>query len=139
MRMFIVKDFLKIVLILIALLLLWGCNSAAPEPESTPVPERPYNMEGELFNSPTLLGYIDTAVENLAEDAGVEQSEITFIELELKVWPDGHYGCPSQFDEEVEPDPEFKEGYKIHLRLNSRVYFYHGGEGIDPFLCEEFE
>jgi hypothetical protein len=55
------------------------------------------------------------------------------VAFELPVWPDASYGCP-QVGQSYEPGT--KEGYQIHLQVNGRDYFYHGGEEIEQFLCE---
>ena len=48
-------------------------------------------------------------------------------------WPDASLGCPRPG--KVYPQV-VKEGFLIRLRLEKRVYRYHGGQGGAPFLCE---
>ncbi|MCA9921263.1 MAG: hypothetical protein KC421_02765 [Anaerolineales bacterium] len=93
----------------------------------------PFIVEGELPASPPAIELITDAANDLAERENVRINEVTFVALELPVWSDTSYGCP---------DPETaylftpKEGYKIQLRVNGRDFFYHGGEDIEQFLCE---
>ncbi|MEM7332829.1 MAG: hypothetical protein AAF490_12140 [Chloroflexota bacterium] len=132
------KDVLKFLSIFVLIsVFLGGCSSPAPQPEPQNVPERPYVIEGALLNSPSQLNWIDEAVDDLVDETGAEIGDIAYTEFELVVWPDGHYGCPSHFDEDAAIDPESKEGYKISLRWNGRIYFYHGGEAVEQFLCRE--
>lgn len=104
-------------------------ESAVPAPDG----EKGYVVEGELPSSPVAQGWIDEAANDLSTQLDTPIGEIQFVDFELVVWPDGSYGCPA--DDETYP-VETKEGYKIHLRSNSRLYFYHGGEEIEQFLCQ---
>ncbi len=93
----------------------------------------PYAIEGDLPSSPPAQGWIADAVVDLAERLEINTEAVSFIAFELPVWPDTGYGCP-QTGQEIQP--ESKEGYQIQLQVNGRDYFYHGGEDIEQFLCE---
>ena len=95
--------------------------------------EIPFAIEGDLPSSPPAQGWIADAVVDLAERLEINTEAVSYIMFDLPVWPDASYGCP-QPDQEYLPEP--KEGYQIQLQVNGRDYFYHGGEDIEQFLCE---
>jgi len=94
-----------------------------------------FQVGGELPVSAgaVVQGWITDAAIDLAQRLDVEVSEVTYIALDVPVWPDASYGCP-QSGQSYDPTP--KEGYQIQLQVNGRNYFYHGGEDIEQFLCE---
>ena len=78
--------------------------------------------------------FVETAVSDLAQRLNVEESEIETISFNAVVWPDGSLGCPQPG---MMYTQVLKEGYKIVLEHDGKMFNYHGGEGRDPFLCEK--
>jgi hypothetical protein len=70
---------------------------------------------------------------DLAERKSVSPEAIELLEIKDVVWRDASLGCPRPG--KVYPQV-MKEGFLIRLRLEKRVYRYHGGQGGAPFLCE---
>ena len=128
-----IKNKQCLVLLFLALLIS-GCGNSLPDKTNEAGPTEPsFIIVGELPSSPVAQGWIQEAVADLAANKEVPQAEIEYVQFDLLVWPDASYGCAKD-DVVYEQLP--KEGYKIHLRLNGRLYFYHGGEEIEQFLCE---
>ena len=137
------KSLLRNLILLSTFLMLMGCGLIqSADDESSDVPERPYAIEGELLAGPTVLNWVDSAVDDLVEETGTNIEDVVFTQFEIMVWPDQFYGCPSHFDaEEMLEDEEFepipKEGYRVVLQAEGEDFFYHGGEEIEQFLCQE--
>jgi len=93
----------------------------------------PFIIEGELPSSPPAQEWIADAVVDIAEKLNVDTDTVSYIGFDLPVWPDTSYGCP-QPEQEYLQEP--REGYQIHLQIDGTDYFYHGGEEIEQFLCE---
>ena len=137
------KSLLRNLLVVSALLMVAGCGLIpSADDESSDGPERPYTIEGELLAGPTVLNWVDTAVDDLVQESGADIEDVVFTQFDIVVWPDQFYGCPSHFDaaeiledEEFEPIP--KEGYRIILQVDGEDFFYHGGEDTEQFLCQE--
>ncbi|MCP5097186.1 MAG: hypothetical protein GY943_16690 [Chloroflexi bacterium] len=110
-----------------------GCQQEADSNSENDAVDIQFAVEGELPSSPPAQGWIADAAADLSEKIGVDIEDVSFITFELPVWPDNSYGCP-QPGQEYQPEP--KEGYQIQFRVNGRDYFYHGGEDIEQFLCE---
>ncbi len=77
-------------------------------------------------------GLIEQARVDLAEKLKVEVQAIELERFELVVWPDGSLGCPQPGMAYAQVQ---REGYRILLRHQDRVFTYHGGEDQAPFLC----
>jgi hypothetical protein len=105
----------------------------AQENNSSPNQDIQYTVVGELPSSPPAQGWIQEAVVDLANKLTIDTTEVTYLAFEVPVWPDTSYGC-AQPNQAYDPEP--KEGYQIQLQVNGRNYFYHGGEDIEQFLCE---
>lgn len=87
-----------------------------------------------LPQDPSESALVQASIQDLSTRLGVPNHEIEFILFEHVTWPDGSMGCPK-------PDMMYiqvlREGYRILLRYQGRIYHYHGGEQRPPFLCEE--
>ncbi len=84
---------------------------------------------------PSLSGFVDTAVADLAARLEVPEGEITVVSAEAVTWGDTSLGCP-------QPDMRYaqvvQDGTYIELEHDGTTYPYHsGGERPDPFLCEQ--
>lgn len=90
--------------------------------------------EAPLPQDPSEAALVQASIQDLSNRLGVPGNEIEFILFEHVTWPDGSMGCPK-------PDMMYiqvlREGYRILLRYQGRIYHYHGGEQRAPFLCEE--
>lgn len=69
---------------------------------------------------------------DLAERLKIEAAAIEIESFEAVIWPDGSLGCPQPGMAYAQVQ---REGYRIRLRYQERIYTYHGGEGQAPFLC----
>lgn len=85
----------------------------------------------------------DTSAENslvrqaksdLAQRLDVPVGDIELIQFEAVVWPDASLGCP-------QPGMAYtqvpRDGYRIRLRFEGKLFDYHGGGSRAPFLCEK--
>jgi hypothetical protein len=82
---------------------------------------------------PTISGWINQAVQDLAARLKIGEDAIQVIAFESVVWPDGGLGCPEPgvFYTQV-----LVEGFRIRLQHNGQTYDYHGSMKRAPFLCE---
>jgi hypothetical protein len=87
----------------------------------------------ELPEAKALRDRVIQARADLAERKSVSPEAIELLEIKDVVWRDASLGCPRPG--KVYPQV-MKEGFLIRLRLEKRVYRYHGGQGGAPFLCE---
>jgi hypothetical protein len=82
------------------------------------------------------MDIVDPAVLDLSRRLRVPEDEIDLVGVEEVTWPDGSLGCP-------QPDqmytPALVEGQRIILGHGGRVYIYHAGGDVPPFLCESGE
>lgn len=119
--------------ILLMVFIFASCNRSDEEKSDANIFENSeLVIDGELPSSPVAQQWIQDAADDLADELGVPLNEIAFVQFDLRVWPNDSYGCPTPEGSYID---ESKEGYQIHLRSNSRLYFYHGGEDIEQFLC----
>ena len=88
------------------------------------IPRPPGSTENQLVVS---------AKEDLANRLGIPIEEIELITMEAVTWPDGSLGCPESGVEYIQVQ---REGARIRLRAEKRIYQYHSGGGRPPFLCE---
>lgn len=76
---------------------------------------------------------VEPALLDLSRRLRVAEDEIEILEVEQVTWPDGSLGCP-------QPDQMYTqalvEGHRIILGHGGRVYLYHSGGDVPPFLCE---
>ena len=77
--------------------------------------------------------FTETAVADLAQRLSINEDLIQIVSFESVVWPDSGMGCPQPG---MMYTQVLREGYKITLEYKGQQYNYHGGEGRDPFLCE---
>ena len=70
---------------------------------------------------------------DLAQRLDLPLEQIELVSVEAVVWPDGSLGCPEPGVEHIQIQ---REGVLIRLRAGQRVYQYHSGGGLPPFLCE---
>ncbi|MDI6695148.1 MAG: hypothetical protein QME21_08890 [Anaerolineales bacterium] len=87
-----------------------------------------------LPEDPSEAALVQKSIQDLSARLGIPANEVEFVLFEHVIWPDGSMGCP-------QPDMMYiqvqREGYRILLRYQGRIYHYHGGEQRAPFLCEE--
>jgi len=74
------------------------------------------------------------AKKDLARRLSVKVDEIKLLEAREVTWPDSSLGCP-------QPGKVYSQvlqgGLLIRLEVGGRMYFYHSGEDLGPFLCEQ--
>ena len=77
---------------------------------------------------------VTQAQEDLAGRLGIESQQVTVVEVQSVVWPDGGLGCPQpgMAYTQVQVD-----GLLIRLQARGRIYEYHSGGARPPFLCEQ--
>jgi hypothetical protein len=77
------------------------------------------------------LPLVVAAVDNLAEQLGIEADAVTVVQAVAVTWPDGSLGCP-------EPGMMYTQalvdGTFVLLEAGGVQYQYHGGDPL--FLCE---
>ena len=82
------------------------------------------------------MDLVSQAALDLARRLKVAADEIELLTVEAVTWPDGSIGCP-------QPDQLYTqalvEGHRIVLGYGERVYLYHTGGDVAPFLCESDE
>jgi hypothetical protein len=82
------------------------------------------------------MDLVEPALLDLSRRLRVPEVEIEVLEVEEVTWPDGSLGCP-------QPDQMYTqalvEGHRIILGHGGRVYLYHSGGDVPPFLCESDE
>jgi len=127
------KKFHMIILLFLVLAMACKQNPTESSKDAADVEEQ-FRVEGELPSGTVVQGWIKDAAIDLAQRLDVEVSDVTYIAFDVPVWPDASYGCPQPGQEY---EAVIKEGYQIELRVNGRNYFYHGGEDIAQFLCED--
>jgi hypothetical protein len=78
------------------------------------------------------MDLVEEAVVDLATRLGVSETDIELISIEEVTWSDGSLGCP-------EPGKSYTqalvEGHRIVLGHEEKVYVYHTGGDLGPFLC----
>jgi hypothetical protein len=82
------------------------------------------------------MDLVEPALVDLARRLKVPEDQIEVLEVEKVTWPDGSLGCP-------QPDEMYTqalvEGHRIVLGHGERVFLYHSGGDVSPFLCESDE
>ena len=86
-----------------------------------------------VADSAPIDGEVATAVADLAERLGVDESEILVKSHEAVTWPDGSIGCPMPG---MAYTQALVDGTQIVLEVDSVTYAYHSAEGGDPTYCE---
>lgn len=77
---------------------------------------------------------IDAAIRDLAVRAAVDPDQVTIVLAQRVTWPDETLGCPLRGSERIGGP---RQGIRVHLEANERVYRYHtGGARDEPFLCD---
>lgn len=73
------------------------------------------------------------AAEDLAHRLAIPAADVTLLEVRPFTWPDASLGCP-------QPGMMYAQvtqaGLVIRLRAGGRMYAYHAGPDLRPFLCE---
>lgn len=111
-------------------------DAPADEDEVSDEPDRvepdPSDDAGESDVSAGLDEWIEIAIEDLTDRAGVDAQDVTTITAERVTWSDGSLGCP-------ESDRMYTmalvDGYRIVLEADGQRYAYHGEDGSEPFYC----
>lgn len=126
----------------LAVAALGACQGTPPEDEQTPgddvstlTPEEP--EETTTDPAPTQTGPLDdrsqAAVDDLAEQLGIDASAIEVGRLEEVTWTDGSIGCP-------EPGKHYTQalvpGARLILTVDGETYAYHGERDEPLFFCE---
>jgi hypothetical protein len=105
-------------------------SQAQPEPAATP------GAEGTAATplDPGLARLAAGAQADLAKRRGVAIDAIEVVEVRSVTWPDPSLGCP-------QPGMAYRQvqvdGVLIRLRVDGKIFNYHGGSGRAPFLCEQ--
>ena len=129
-----------------ALCLLVACG--APPPGSAADQSTVANNPGATTIEPTQpstiaepeeeadMDLVELARADLARRLKVAEDQIELLEVEPVSWPDGSLGCP-------QPDQIYTqalvEGHRIALGHGERVFLYHSGGEVPPFLCASDE
>lgn len=109
--------------------------TATPSGDAGPTAEPTTTDEGAAMTiDPALDRIVELAVADLSSRLGVDPDQITVVLAEAVTWPDGALGCPQPNMRYVQVP---KDGARIHLEVDDRLYRYHtGGRRTEPFLCE---
>lgn len=104
-------------------------------PNDTPIPnERPQNgANDEALPESGMARYLALAKQDLQKRLEITEAEIDLVSVENVTWSDGSLGCPRPG---MMYTQALVDGYRIVLAVDEEQYFYHGGGGRDPFLCE---
>jgi hypothetical protein len=76
---------------------------------------------------------LDAVVKDLAQNADVQQGQITIIRAQYEVWNDGSLGCPQPGMVYIQVPVK---GYWIELAMDGTLYDYRASETGYFFLCE---
>ena len=99
--------------------------------EKEPMPNDPGNVVKSSADAHPEA--VSIAVQDLAKQLNIEETEIEAVAVEMVIWPDASMGCPHL-------DMAYKQvrqdGLRIHLRVGNQIYAYHSGDSRPPFLCE---
>jgi hypothetical protein len=82
------------------------------------------------------MDLVRPALLDLARRLKVPEAEIEVLEVEPVSWPDGSLGCPQPGQMYTQA---LVEGHRIVLGHGERVFLYHSGGEVAPFLCESDE
>lgn len=83
----------------------------------------------------TVTSPVDFAIADLALRIGSAEG-IIVVAVEDVTWRDGSFGCPQPG---MSYTQALVDGYRIELSDGETTYFYHGGVGRSPFLCENVD
>jgi hypothetical protein len=76
---------------------------------------------------------IEKAFADLAQRLSIPITQIKLMEVREVIWPDASMGCP-------QPDMAYTQvpvdGLLIRLGVGKKMYLYHSGGTMEPFLCE---
>src|SRR5699024_10755853 len=77
---------------------------------------------------------VQQAIDDLADELGVDAAAIQAGPLEQVTWSDGSLGCP-------EPGMSYPQvltdGYRVILTAEGEEYAYHAGEDEELFHCTD--
>ena len=90
-------------------------------------------MTTTLKIEPGMQSLIDAATADLMKRLSVTRDAIEVVAAQSVVWPDKGLGCPQPGMQYLQVQVD---GFRIELRVDNRLYAYHGGGGRGPFLCE---
>ncbi|MGH8959168.1 MAG: hypothetical protein ACRDVK_10915 [Acidimicrobiia bacterium] len=82
------------------------------------------------------MDLVHRALLDLARRLKVAEDQIEVLEVEQVSWPDGSLGCPQPGQMHTQA---LVEGHRIVLGHGERVFLYHSGGDVPPFLCESDE
>jgi len=109
-------------------------------PALTPLPLQPnkvitpaVNVTTTLQVEPGLQPLVDQAIADLAQRLSIDRETIAVVSAQSVVWSDRSLGCPQPG---MMYPQVLAEGFRLELRAGDQAYAYHGGEGREPFLCE---
>jgi|UPI0004285CB8 hypothetical protein len=111
-------------------LVLSGCASTS-EPQDPSTEDTVSTSPGEPTPSPSPVA--QQAVTDLAGTLGVDEGDITLLELEEVTWRDGSLGCAQSGKMYTQA---LVDGQRIVLSAGGQRYEYHSGGGRDAFYCE---
>ena len=123
-------------------LLLAACGPAAEDSppaggevdNGAPTDEDDMNDEAPADGPQDLDEFIELALADAAAERGVAEEDIEVVRAEEVEWPDGARGCPEEgemYTQAIVP------GYLVVLEIDGEQHHYHGGEGEQPFHCED--
>lgn len=105
-----------------------------PLPQITLVQEVPMPSSSPSPDTSAENSLVRQAKSDLAQRLDVPVGDIELIQFEAVVWPDASLGCP-------QPGMAYtqvpRDGYRIRLRFEGKLFDYHGGGSRAPFLCEK--
>ena len=112
-----------------------GSLAPASPPGATPTATRPSSpATATTAPAPRDAPEVAAAKQDLAAQLGIAVSLVQLVDYQKKVWPDGSYGCPQPGVFYIQA---VHNGYLIRLGAGGREYEYHGGDGVNPFLCKK--
>ena len=112
-------------------------TTAAPEPTDSPAPtgsSEPTDSPEPPEDDTAVPTAVQKAIDDLADQLGVNAAAVQAGPLEQVTWSDGSLGCP-------EPGMSYPEvltdGYRVLLIVDGEEYAYHAGAEQEFFYCAD--
>lgn len=112
-------------------------TTGAPEPTGSPEPTaspEPTESPGPTDGATPVPTNVQQAIDDLADELGIDAAAIQAGPVEQVTWSDGSLGCP-------EPGMSYPQvltdGYRVILTVAGEEYAYHAGEDEELFYCAD--
>lgn len=108
-------------------------TTTSPQETTTPSLDTTLPSIPESNPNSAPVAVVEKAIQDLVSKIGVDPGDISVVTAESTTWNDGSLGCP-------EPGMGYTQalvdGYRVLLEVDGRLYAYHAGSDVEPFLCE---